>query len=574
MMSNFAILREVFKYIEIDKPKLLYVNLLGMVQVVLQLAIPYGSLVLINEAIPDKNVHQLITVSLVLALSVIASNLLALVALKKTMDIRESLKLQLQQNLLYKIECLPMTRHNDESVGTFAHLILGESESVVEFICNLTEVGKTLLWIFVAVYVIPQVNLAVGLFVLASLPIYAILLKVFNSRIATQFNDVQTHTFEQSSLVYGTLTGMKEVKSYQMENTQADKFGNVTSKRKKHLVKGQMLMAIGGNLSEAVITAATLFILLYGGYGVMNGVISLGEVVALNTIVFYLYAPFTTLVDAYLDFNSVKCSVERVTDVMQESDDLYGDDRLKHQSFGHIAIENMCFSREDRLILNDVNMIIKPGEKCLLVGQNGQGKSTLLNLVFRLLKPDSGKIMIDGNDISTLELAQVRENIAVVHQDCHLFSDTIYQNILVGNPQATQQQVLQICDDTGLSEVIAQLPDGWDTVVGENGCKLSGGQKQLVAITRAFLKDAPILLLDEATSALDHTKEKHMIEVLNTLVKDKTTIIVSHKYESVINQVDRYFELDGGYINERPIDEGTLDTEHKTVELESLAIAG
>ncbi|WP_372943807.1 ABC transporter ATP-binding protein [Shewanella sp.] len=553
MIANFGAFRTILQHITLDWTKLAYINLMGVVQVVFQLAIPYGSLLIINEAIPNKDVKQLVIVSLVLTLAVLLSNVLSLIALRKTVELKESLKLALQRSVLYKIECLPISLHNNENKGTFAQIILSESSSVIEFICNFTEAGKTLLWVLVAIYVIPQVSLAVGLFVLASLPLYLLLLKVFNSKIEEQFSHVQDYSFKQSSVVYSTLAAMKEVKSYQLEKTQAEQFSTATAKRKLHLVSGQMLMAIGNNLSEAVITASTLFILLYGGYGVINETISLGEVIALNTIVLYLYAPFNAIVDVYFDFNAIKCSAQKLTAILSEPDDCYGNELLVTPVKGEVVFENIHFSREQRAILNAVSFTLKPGEKCLLVGEVGQGKSTLLNLLFRLIEPDSGQIKLDGKDISTLEVSQIRQNIAVVHQDCHLFSDTILSNILVGKPSATTEEVKQACETTGLSQVVDQLPDSWDTMVGENGCKLSGGQRQLIAITRALLKDAPILLLDEATSSLDNAKEAHIIDLLKTLAKDKTTIVVSHKYESVLDKVDKHFQLvDGQLIDRTP----------------------
>lgn len=221
-----------------------------------------------------------------------------------------------------------------------------------------------------------------------------------------------------------------------------------------------------------------------------------------------------------------------------------------HVQRGEIAYNNVSFAyNKGRQILHNINVTITPGSKLALVGESGEGKTTLTNLLLRLYEPTSGKILIDNTDVSSVTQRSLRENIAVVFQDPALFSGTLYENIAYAKPDASKKEVIAAARAAHAHEFIKKLEDGYQTQIGERGLKLSGGQKQRIAIARALLKDAPILILDEATSSLDSRAEHLVQDALDTLMKGRTTLIIAHRL-STIAHVDTIVTLKGGKVDE------------------------
>ena len=202
---------------------------------------------------------------------------------------------------------------------------------------------------------------------------------------------------------------------------------------------------------------------------------------------------------------------------------------------GNIKFENVSSAYENQDVLKDVNLDIKAGEKFALVGPSGGGKTTICHLIARFYPVSSGKITIDGQDISKITSKSLRENIGIVQQDVYLFDDTIENNIRYGNLSASKQQVIEAAKKANIDEYINSLPDGYQTMIGERGVKLSGGQKQRLSIARVFLKNPAILILDEATSALDNSTELMIQKALDSLSKDRTTIVVAHRLSTIKN---------------------------------------
>jgi ATP-binding cassette subfamily B protein len=224
-------------------------------------------------------------------------------------------------------------------------------------------------------------------------------------------------------------------------------------------------------------------------------------------------------------------------------------DRNSYQFTGKLEIKHLSFGYSERPILKNINLLIEPYQTIALVGRSGSGKSTLVKLLFRYFEANKGQILIDGEDINTLDIAAYRRRLAIVHQDVDIFNGTVLDNLTYGNPQASLERVEQACHIARVEEFINELPHGYYTTVGERGVRLSGGQKQRLGIARALIVDPDILIFDEATSSLDYESERSIQQAMRSIFGTRTTIIIAHRL-STIREADKIVVLDNGTIAE------------------------
>jgi ATP-binding cassette subfamily B protein len=321
-------------------------------------------------------------------------------------------------------------------------------------------------------------------------------------------------------------------------------------------------------LVGAIGTAAVYY---FGGRSVISGSITAGTLVALAAFVTQIYAPLTQLTNARIDVMTAFVSFERVFEVLDTPnavDDLPDAVELAKPR-GHIELDHVVFrypvasdtvasleggyapeTESDRPVIDDITVSIEPGQLVALVGPSGAGKSTLVSLAMRLYDPTSGAIRIDGHDLRELTGQSLRAGIGLVAQDPHLFHTTVGENLRYARPDATDSDLRDACKSAQVLEVIEALPDGWDTVVGERGYRLSGGEKQRLAIARMLLKDPAIVVLDEATSHLDSENEYLVQQALSTALAGRTSLVIAHRL-STITAADQILVLDDGRLVER-----------------------
>jgi len=296
-----------------------------------------------------------------------------------------------------------------------------------------------------------------------------------------------------------------------------------------------------------------LIVIGYSAYLVIEHQLSLGTMVAFFAYIDKLYNPLRRLVNSSTTITQSFASMDRVFEFLDEKYDIIDDPnaRVCNDVKGDISFDHVSFSyeKEDDMVLKEINLDVKRGETIALVGMSGGGKSTLVSLIPRFYDVTKGRITLDGVDIRQFKVQTLRDKIGVVFQDNILFSESVMDNILLGKPESTVEEVYQAAKAANAHEFILNLSDGYNTKVGERGVKLSGGQKQRVAIARVFLKNPPILILDEATSALDLESEHSIQESLEELAKDRTTFIVAHRL-STITHANRIVLIEHGRIVE------------------------
>ena len=346
-------------------------------------------------------------------------------------------------------------------------------------------------------------------------------------------------TGEFSTLIAETLSGLRIVKAYGQENDQIDRAGTTIDRVLEFTMRAVRARAAASPAIEALGGVAVAAIIFIGGYQSMQGNLTAGEFMGFITALLAVYQPLRSVANMQTVLQEGVAAGKRVFAILDAHDLILDNDKAQtlKVSNGALRFDNVSFQYEgqEHPALNSVSIEVKPGQSVALVGASGSGKSTLLNLVLRFFDVSQGQIEIDGQDIREVTLDSLRRATALVTQDPFLFDDTIANNIAYGSPSADEAAIEQAAKQAAAHEFITELPQGYDTRVGESGLRLSGGQKQRIAIARAMLKNAPILLLDEATSALDTASEQKVQSALNELMKGRTSLVIAHRLSTVMH---------------------------------------
>ena len=345
---------------------------------------------------------------------------------------------------------------------------------------------------------------------------------------------------------------IRHVKSYCMEKYEQTRTNLLIDKIFKLVFKAARTKAAAYPIMETLGGTAIVIVICYGGWQVIEGERTTGTFFSFVTALLLAYDPVKKLVNLNAQLQEGLAASERIFGVLDSKPKIVdrSDAIQLKEVTGEILIENLYFSYDGTPpILTNLSMQIPAGQTIALVGHSGSGKSTLLNLITRFFAPESGLILLDNTDIQKVTLSSLRQNFAIVSQDVFLFNETIKANICYGNPEASDEKIVEAAKNAAAHEFITQLPNGYETEVGENGIKLSGGQRQRIVIARAMLKDAPILLLDEATSALDSESEQSVQVALQKLMHNRTTIVIAHRL-STIQSADLIYVIDGGKVAE------------------------
>ena len=350
-----------------------------------------------------------------------------------------------------------------------------------------------------------------------------------------------------------SLINFETVKYFNNDRFELQRYDSTLSEWENSAVKSQTSMSILNFGQGAIIAVGLTFIMIYAGQGVIDGRMTLGDLVLINTMMLQLFMPLSFLGIIYRMLKYTLADMDMVFKLLDKEYEIKDGENakdLKHEQ-GEICFEHVDFSyNEDRKILHDISFTIKPGQKMAIVGHSGSGKSTLARLLFRFYDVDNGRILYDEQDISKVTQESLRKSIGIVPQDTVLFNETILYNIEYAKTGATKEEIIRAAKLANIHEFIESLPEGYDTAVGERGLKLSGGEKQRLAIARVILKGSPILIFDEATSSLDSKSEKVILEALSSVAQKHTTLVIAHRL-STITDSDQILVMDKGRIVEQ-----------------------
>lgn len=358
---------------------------------------------------------------------------------------------------------------------------------------------------------------------------------------------------ESNGQAVDSLINYETVKYFNNEKFEVNRFDTTLSSWENAAVKSQTSMSILNFGQGAIIALGLTFIMVYAGQGVIDGTMTLGDLVLINTMMLQLFMPLSFLGIIYRMLKHSLADMDMVFKLLDEKheiEDVAGAKDLVHQQ-GEIKFENVNFSyQDDRQILKNISFTVKPGNKLAIVGHSGSGKSTLARLLFRFYDVQQGRILYDGQDISKVTQDSLRHAMGIVPQDTVLFNESILYNIEYAKSGSTREEVIQAAKLANIHDFIDSLPEGYDTAVGERGLKLSGGEKQRIAISRVILKGSPILIFDEATSSLDSKSEKVILEALSSVAQTHTTLVIAHRL-STITDSDEILVMDNGQIVEQ-----------------------
>jgi subfamily B ATP-binding cassette protein MsbA len=356
---------------------------------------------------------------------------------------------------------------------------------------------------------------------------------------------------EISSFLHETFAGNKIVKAFGMEPYEKKRFFNKTMMLFKLEMKEVRAKSLSSPIMEFLGGLGIAFVIWYGGYRVIAGTYTTGTFVSFLAAVVMLYDPVKKLSKLNNQLQQGLAATDRIFDILERESDIKEDknpvilDRGPHD----VTFDKVSFRYMDAMILKNLNLKVKAGEIIALVGMSGGGKTSLVNLIPRFYDVSGGSLLVDGTDVRKISISSLRDQIAIVTQEPILFNDTVRNNIAYGNLKASDEEIEMAAKSAYAYEFIQNFPDKFDTVIGELGSRLSGGEKQRICIARALIKNAPILILDEATSSLDTESERLVQKALENLMKGRTTFVIAHRL-STIGYADRILVIVAGCIVE------------------------
>jgi len=422
---------------------------------------------------------------------------------------------------------------------------------------GLAAIIGDLLQLFTILGVMFWVDWKLTLVSLSTLPFLIISTYIFKEKVKVAFNDVRNAVSNLNSFLQEHITGMNIVQIFNREAREFEKFKEINTEHKKAHVRSVLYYAIYYPVAEIIQAVGIGLVVWYGATGVFGLDLKVGVLISFIMYLQLFFRPIRMLADRFNTLQMGVVSSSRIFKLLESKEHIPNEGKFQPEKIkGNLKLENVWFAYNDEeWVLKDIDFNVKHGEMVALVGATGAGKSSIINLISRFYDINKGAIKVDGTDIKDFELGVLRKHIGVVLQDVFLFSDTIYYNITLGNPEISREQVMEAAELVGASKFIERLPGGLDYNVMERGATLSVGQRQLISFVRAMVYNPEIIILDEATSSVDTETEEMIQSAIEKMMKGRTSIVIAHRL-STIQKADNIIVLHKGEIKEM----GTHDT--------------
>ncbi|MCL0098013.1 ABC transporter ATP-binding protein/permease [Dehalococcoidia bacterium] len=548
--AHLTELKRLLPYARQQWKNILVASILLIISSLISLPIPYLTMVVIDDVLlGDQDVTLFVLLMLIMAGLHIGETIFSFLTDYLFTVINQRVMARIQKDVFSRILRLPFSFFNKSQTGYLLGRMGEVSELKVIFSDSLVmELIKVLQFVVILV-ILFHLNWQLTLVSLLTLPIVFVVLKYSYRGLSPTSGELMETAAEVSSHMEESFSGIEVIKSFGTEARASDE---LTEKLDTFVHKGiiqSMLFTIFGESSNLIITLGLLFILLVSGFQIMAGVFTIGGYLAFVGYVGMMYATLVSIASFGVTIQPTLVALSRILEFFELTTEHEGrgNETLNYIG-GEIQFNGVSFSYDgNKKAVDNVTFTIRPREKVAIVGPNGAGKSTLIQLLLGLQLPQEGSILIDGQDITRVKLSSLREKIGIISQNIFLFNDTVKNNIVYSNPNISDQGIEKVIGELEITDFVENLPQGLNTIIGERGVRLSGGQKQLLAFIRTTLKKPSILLLDEATSAIDQTTEEKIEKIIKGQYQENTVIIIAHK-SRLIKIADKRVILDKGEI--------------------------
>jgi|UniRef100_UPI004026E001 ATP-binding cassette subfamily B multidrug efflux pump len=550
---DFAHLKRSFVYIKKYKGKMITALVLSVFAAISGLLGPLITQYALDNTIPQKNMGQLVlltlafvgTIAVSITFSTIRSRIMTVVGQDIIFDIRTDLFKHLQE--------LPFEYYDNRPHGKILIRVVNYVNSVSDMLSNgiINVILECLNMLFIMIFMF-FVNVKLSLVVLSGLPIFAVIMMMIKKRQRKAWQDVSNKSSNLNAYLQENITGARVTQIFTREEENAQIFDRLSEKYRKSWINAVKYSNLVWPATDNVSTLVRAAIFVVGLLVLTPAAVSLGTIVAMTSYASSFWQPIMNLSNIFNNFINNIAYLERIFETLDEPATIA--DKPNAQDIGDITgevkFDDVTFSYEQgKTVLEHISFDVKPGESVALVGPTGAGKSTVVSLLSRFYDLDSGKITIDGKDISQATLHSLRSQMGIMLQDSFIFSGTIYDNIRYGRLDATEEEIREAAKIVCADEFISEMKDAYMTEVNERGSKLSGGQKQLISFARTLLSDPKILVLDEATSSIDARTEKLLQQGLQRLLVGRTSFIIAHRL-STIKNCDKIMYIDNKGIAE------------------------
>ena len=509
---------------------------------------------LIDDVLVNKNARMMVLVIIGIFVATITKVVTGYFASISSNYVTETIKRDIKIDVYTHLQHLPMSYFKQNKLGDIMARLSGDSATLGRIGFIIFDMFKEFLTVVALTFRMFQVDFILALISLVVLPLIISTVKKYTKKIRKSGRIRQDTSGAVTAFIQETLSGVFVIKAFNNSDDMVERYKEISMDEFQKSYKSTKIKAKVSPINEVITTIMVLLVASYGGYQILVAkTMSAGDLISFVTALGLMSQPLKRLVNKNNDLQEALPSADRVIEILDVpvEQDHYGEEKELNGKIETMSFNNVSFHYDDspELILKNINLDVKAGEVVAFVGKSGSGKTTLVNLIPRFFEVSEGNIEVNGINIKNLSLKKYRDYIGVVPQESFLFSGTVYDNIAFGKAGVTEEDIVKAAKMANAYDFIMELPNQFQTEVGERGTMLSGGQKQRIAIARALIQNPEIMILDEATSALDTESERLVQDALDKLMVNRTTFVIAHRLSTIIN-ADKIVVMENGEIKE------------------------